>query len=279
MQQLWTAAFSVSWAACFPLQSTAAEPYRLGPGDLLAVIVHGVVGEFGRAPVHFPKDDKDDTQPAMGYPYPVLNDGQVHLPEIDGVDVTNLTVVEAQQAVSTAYVGAKVLNKPHMVALTLMRKRQINVIVVHNNPTRGRHSAEKVKLSADQATWLHAVAEAGPYDRQATVRVLNSGTPTVQTAAGSLADGAVIELRSPDRHYFYTGGLVAGGEFPLPIDRELTALQAIALAGGYRRQGLIPPHQLSIVHRSSPVVTMPLSRILANPAGVIVRPGDTLIVR
>lgn len=268
----------VSLVVCLPNTAGAAEAYRLGPGDLLAVIVHGVIGEFGRAPIHFPKDDNDDSQPAMGYPYPVLADGKLHLPKIDGVDVTNLTVAEAQAALSAAYLDAQIVSRPHMVALTLMRKRRVNVIVVHNNPSRGRQSAEKVQLSADQATLLHAVSTAGPYDLQASVRVLNHGKQTGQTTR-ALGDGAIVELRSPNRQVFYTGGLVAGGEYALPVDQQLTALQAIALAGGYRQQGLIPPHQLTIVSRNGPAISLPLATVLASPANFIVRPGDTLIVR
>lgn len=266
-----------------PTTCRAAEAYRLAAGDLLAVIVHGVVGEFGKAPVHFPKEDQDFS-PAMGYPYPVLNDGKLHLPLVDPINVTGLTVAEAQRTVSAVYMAAEVQTKPNMVSLTLMRKRQISVTVVHNDPYRSRASIDKVKLSADEATLLGAVAEAGSFDRYASVRVLSPGSGTTaggQAAshASRLSDGAVLEMRSPPRHRYFTGGLVAGGEYALPVTGGLNALQAIAAAGGYRQQGIIPPHQLTILSRSGPTVTMPLSRVLANPNSVMVRPGDTLIVR
>ncbi len=261
----------------------AAEAYRLAAGDLLAVIVHGVVGEFGKAPVHFPKEDQDFS-PAMGYPYPVLNDGKLHLPLVDPINVTGLTVAEAQRAVSAGYMAAEVQTKPNMVTLALMRKRQINVTVVHNDPFRSRATIDKVQLSADQATLLGAVAEAGSFDRQASVRVLSPGSGTTSSDpaanhASRLSDGAVVEMRSPAKQRYFTGGLVAGGEYSLPVTGGLNALQAIAAAGGYRQQGIIPPHQLTILSRSGPTITMPLSRVLANPNSVMVRPGDTLIVR
>ncbi len=261
----------------------AADAYRLGAGDMLAVIVHGVVGKFGKAPVHFPKEG-EDFSPVMGFPYPVLGDGHLHLPLVDPVEVSGLTVAEAQRAVSAAYVAADVQTRPNMVALTLMRKRHINVTVIHNDPYRGRTSIDRVKLSADQATLLGAVAEAGTFDRHASVHVLSPGsgiTAGGQAAsqASRLSDGAVMEMRSPPRNYYFTGGLVAGGQFNLPVTGGFNALQAIAAAGGYRQQGILPPHQLTILSRTGPTHSVPLARLLANPNGVLVQPGDTLIVR
>lgn len=261
-----------------PLRSKAVEPYRLAPGDLMAVIVHGVVGKFGHAPVHFPNEN-EDFLPAQGYPYLVLHDGKLHLPEIDGIYVAGQTVAEAQQAISKAYMDAKVLSKPHMVALTLMRKRKINVTVLHTNSSLSNPTAEQVSLSADQATLLTAIAEAGPFDRHSIVRILSPKYSRIQTDRQKLTEGAIIELRSPTPAYFYTGGQVAGGEHRLPVDQNLNAIQAIALAGGYYPRGLIPPHKLTVLSRTGPSITLPLSQVLSNPNRYIVRPGDTLILR
>ncbi|MCC7336395.1 MAG: polysaccharide biosynthesis/export family protein [Pirellulaceae bacterium] len=261
----------------------AAEAYRLGPGDMLAVIVHGVVGKFGRAPVHYPKAD-EDFEPAMGFPYPVLADGCLKLPLVDAIDVQGLTVIEAQRAVSEAYVAAKVQTKPHMVALTLMSKRQVHVLVAHSGSQTTQQSIEKVSLSVDQATLLGAVARAGAFDRHAQVRVLSPGRrpatgTTAMSDSGRLQDGAIVELRSPARYRYFTGGLVAGGEHLLPVSGSMNALQAIAAAGGYRQHGIIPPHQLTVLSRNGPTRSFPLAQVLANPNGFQVLPGDMLIVR
>lgn len=260
----------------------AAEAYRLGPGDLLAVIVHGVVGKFGRAPVHFPKSG-EDFAPAMGFPYSISADGQLHLPLVVPIDVSGLTVSEAQRVVSAAYVAADVQPRPNMVALTLMRKRHVHVTVVHRDPYRGRAAIEKVKLPADQATLLAAIAEGGAFDPHATVRVHVPGGVRATTGhtsgnSGGLSEGSIVELRSPPRHYYFTGGLIAGGEFALPVLGGLNPLQAIAAAGGYSQRGLLPPHHLTILRRSAPTVAMPLSHVLTHPENLRVRPGDTLIV-
>jgi len=261
----------------------AAEVYRLGPGDLIAVIAHGVVGKFGQAPVHFPSEGQD-FEPVMGFPYSVQDDGCLHLPLIEAVKVRGLTVGEAQRAVSVAYVESKVQTRANMVALTLMRKRQVHAVVIHSSPQGAPQTIDKVSLSADQATLLAAVALAGRFDQHASVRVLSPGRSSdssnpANLSQTNLGDGAVIELRSPARYRYFTGGLVAGGEHLLPASGGLNALQAIAAAGGYRQSGWIPPHRLTIVSLRGPTYSLPLAQLLANPQAFPVHPGDTLIVR
>jgi hypothetical protein len=47
-----------------------------------------------------------------------------------------------------------------------------------------------------------------------------------------LYDGDIVMIESRDREKFYTGGVLQGGEFPLPRDYDLDILGAIATAGG-----------------------------------------------
>jgi hypothetical protein len=47
-----------------------------------------------------------------------------------------------------------------------------------------------------------------------------------------LQTGDIVLIESRDREVFYTGGVLPGGEFPLPRDRDLDVLGAIAIAGG-----------------------------------------------
>jgi protein involved in polysaccharide export with SLBB domain len=47
-----------------------------------------------------------------------------------------------------------------------------------------------------------------------------------------LQTGDIVLIESRDREVFYTGGVLNGGEFPLPRDRDLDVLGAIAIAGG-----------------------------------------------
>ena len=47
-----------------------------------------------------------------------------------------------------------------------------------------------------------------------------------------LGEGDIIIIRSRDDETFYTAGVLGGGEFPLPRDKDLDIIGAIALAGG-----------------------------------------------
>lgn len=47
-----------------------------------------------------------------------------------------------------------------------------------------------------------------------------------------LGEGDIVIIRSRDKETFYTAGLLGGGEFPLPRDKDLDIIGAIAIAGG-----------------------------------------------
>lgn len=47
-----------------------------------------------------------------------------------------------------------------------------------------------------------------------------------------LSEGDIVIIKSRDRETFTTGGILSGGEFPLPRDKDLDVLGAIAMAGG-----------------------------------------------
>lgn len=48
----------------------------------------------------------------------------------------------------------------------------------------------------------------------------------------TLNEGDIVVIKARDNEVFYTGGLLGGGEFPLPRDRDLDVMAAIAMAGG-----------------------------------------------
>ena len=52
-----------------------------------------------------------------------------------------------------------------------------------------------------------------------------------------LEDGDIVFIASRDDENFYTGGLLGGGEYTLPRDRDLDILEAIAIAESNNRSG------------------------------------------
>ena len=56
--------------------------------------------------------------------------------------------------------------------------------------------------------------------------------PTFTEDDIKLSEGDIVVIRARDNEVFYTGGLLGGREIPLPRDRDLDVMAAIALSGG-----------------------------------------------
>ena len=56
-------------------------------------------------------------------------------------------------------------------------------------------------------------------------------TPTFKPEDIILESGDIVMIESREREVFYTGGLLGGGEYPLPRDYDLDVLGALAISG------------------------------------------------
>ncbi len=115
----------------------------------------------------------------------------------------------------------------------------------------------------------------------------------VGTTDARLNDGDVVVIEPRDTEVYYTGGLLGGGEFPLPRDRGIDVLEAIATAGqsvgasGRNGFSIVPqrtPTELLILRprpgQSQLAIRVDVNRALADPSQrVQVRAGDLLILR
>lgn len=122
--------------------------------------------------------------------------------------------------------------------------------------------------------------------------------PTFRPEDILLEEGDVIYIESRDAEVFYTGGMLAGGEWLIPRDYDLDVLGAMAMAGtgiGQRGQqqgagfginsiGGVPPGILYIL-RKTPcngqiTIEVDLAKAAVDPRErPLVMPGDTLILR
>ena len=103
----------------------------------------------------------------------------------------------------------------------------------------------------------------------------------------TLRDGAIVRVESRGPDVYYTGGLLGGGEFPLPRDTDLDVTQAVAIAGGNLgggNNGQLAATDLTVLRRlpgnRQIAIGVDLRRALVDPSQrILVAPGDTLILR
>lgn len=121
-----------------------------------------------------------------------------------------------------------------------------------------------------------------------------------------LNEGDIMIIRSRERETFYSAGLLGGGEHPLPRDKDLDVVGAIAIAGGPigsigtgigglggnrgagggggGAQGYCQPSQV-IIMRELPcgqqmAIRVNLNRAIAdNSERVLIKPGDVVLLR
>lgn len=121
--------------------------------------------------------------------------------------------------------------------------------------------------------------------------------PTISQEDVILEEGDIVLIESRENEFFYTGGLLPGGQWPIPRDYDLDALGAMAMAGSgigaLQSSGtsglvgntqVVPPGRLYIL-RKTPcngqiAIEVDLTRAVNNPAlRPIIQPGDTLILQ
>ncbi|TWU54608.1 Polysaccharide biosynthesis/export protein [Rubripirellula tenax] len=112
-----------------------------------------------------------------------------------------------------------------------------------------------------------------------------------------LKDGDIVYIESRETEVYYTGGLLNGGQFPLPRDYDLDVLGAIAVAGssiggtaqqfgqsvGRGAQG-VPPTMLYVLRSDGcggqVAIEVDLSQAINDPRSrPLVQAGDTLILQ
>ncbi|MFO0896836.1 MAG: polysaccharide biosynthesis/export family protein [Pirellulales bacterium] len=276
------------------LQVPRGEPYRLAPGDTLAVNADNLYVDKRELPVPTTLPGKTNGRiiPSTGYPVVVRGDGRLTLPGIPALPVAGLTVEEAERLVQERFRGILgPADRPAPIRLTLMLPRTRSVLVVREDAVApmpiGEESAAAAEgvryrglvfdlpLEPAQSDIMTALAATGGLpglDAKNEVvilrgrfsddegknllreRLLEGGDLLQAASAGDAAieriplrtpggvlpsrvdarlragDVVLIETRKGD--VFFVGGVFKSGEFPLPRDKPLDVLQAVAIAGG-----------------------------------------------
>jgi hypothetical protein len=129
--------------------------------------------------------------------------------------------------------------------------------------------------------------------------------PTVHLTQNDiiLNTGDIVFIESREAEVFYTGGLLAGGQFPIPRDYDLDVLGAIAMAGGSAApaawsgggqskggggmsggsgslSGIVPPSRAIVVRTVNGqqfTIKVNLKRALANTnERILIQPNDLI---
>lgn len=148
-----------------------------------------------------------------------------------------------------------------------------------------------------------------PEDPSTTVvplRFYPEEMPDIREEDIILTEGDIVYIEGREAELFYTGGMLPGGQFPLPRDYDLDVIGAMGIAGfgpgslsasgsgggggggmggfGVGNLGGAPPSNLFVIRKTpcKQQITMKvdLVRALQDPReNILVAPGDTLILR
>ena len=160
------------------LRRSPPEQYVLGKSDVLGIYIQGITGDAAvPPPVNF---SDGESQPAIGYPVPIRDDGYISLPLIAPIRVIGLTVGEAEAKIVRAYTQDKkiLLEGNEKIIVTLMQRRTFNVLVIREdggnpNNNNGLNRNEvfldetltsesfSIELPAYENDVLHALSETG----------------------------------------------------------------------------------------------------------------------
>ena len=137
-------------------------------------------------------------------------------------------------------------------------------------------------------------------DETATVSIplrLKPGEqPNIRPEDIILRDGDIVYVDTRDTDVYYTGGLLGGGEFPIPRDYDLDVLSAVSVAGNAgvgatRNTGFfggagqnLPPTELIVLRQiagdNQIAIRVDLNETVNNRRSrILIKAGDTLILR
>ncbi len=190
----------------------------------------------------------------------------------------------------------------------LMAKNQVKVLRANRNPEVYKEFMESYSRQV-QAAKLDPCAcipelPDDPTILKIPLRLPPGVTPELTQEQITLQDGDIVYIESRETEVFYTGGMLPGGEFPLPRDYDLDVLGAMALVGqgaygntqmGGRGGGggmgqlgaavaTIPPGRLYILRKTDCngqiAIEIDLTEAINDPRSrPLVKAGDTLILQ
>jgi polysaccharide export outer membrane protein len=246
----------------------AQEQYRLGPGDVLGIVVVG----------------HSDLASQGAQEIAVRPDGRVSYPVAGEVEVTGKTTAEVQEAIETA-LGR--LYRHVEVSVNLVKPRERRVYVLGEVKSPGAYDLPHEGIGVWEAVALAGgttpqAAEANCYLHGRDVDPIRFDLSSILSSADRAAeprlapgDTLVVQRR---------GAVSVVGEVRAPgvyqMDDGATVLEAIAVAGGLTERS--DRREAVLLRADERNATVDLAAVLADPASqanAIVGGGDTLVIK
>lgn len=250
-------------------------PYRIGPGDVLTVVLSGIEQTGVVAPIQAR----------------VSRDGTIQLPLVEQpIPIQGLELSEAEDTIRRTYVPS--VYRQASVHVQLARPEMVSVLVAGAVAQPGL-----VQLPRTQRNLLFAIAGAGGVSQLASGEVvlrrlrtqeetrynlLMPGQLQQVLTSAPLLNGDVVIVQAAAPNVIFIGGLVQAPHQQVnPPGTEMNILQAIASAGGVRTD--VTPSEITLIRRlpdgKDIHVKLDLDRIQkGKDPNVVLAPGDIVWV-
>ncbi|OYP37331.1 polysaccharide biosynthesis/export family protein [Rhodopirellula sp. MGV] len=164
-----------------------------------------------------------------------------------------------------------------------------------------KYRKQRLAAMADPCACLPKLPE-DPTVMRIPLRLPPGESPNLTQEDITLQEGDIVYIESRETEVFYTGGLLPGGEFPLPRDYDLDVLGAMAMVGNgvygqssqsQRSGGIgglggaiatIPPGRLYILRKTDCngqiAIEVDLAKAINEPSSrPLIKAGDTLVLQ
>lgn len=120
-------------------QEPPAE-HIVGPGDVLGIAVEGATHELPQVPpITYPPQGATYQNIGVGFPFPVIDDGTIALPNLPALEVNGLTLKQVRDLIRKRYLEEAIIRKESAdkAIVTLIRPRQFHILVLRQDSAGG----------------------------------------------------------------------------------------------------------------------------------------------
>jgi len=217
------------------------EPYKVGPSDVLNILLTRLDQEAPFPPVQVRVD----------------RNGEIDLPVVGKIKVTNMELEDVEDAIQTAYIPK--VYRDASVHVTLIEPKTTEVLVTGAATLPGL-----VQLNRTDRDLLHAIVGAGGISQMAsgTITLRRLREPGVEVtfdltdpeelkkalAQKPLENGDIVNVHAATPNMIFVGGLVNAPQPQVyPPGTNITILQALAASAGLRTD--VFPKEATLIRR------------------------------